>query len=86
MDIKLSFKEFIETYKNPETTALARDVVPYVDSGMALEFYSYQLLLDDEKNAKTIIAGHPDYMEVGIDAYVDFMLDMLIAINEKRPC
>lgn len=85
MDVKLSFKDFIETYMRSMTIAITRDVVPYVDGVVLLELYRYKLLLEDETTGDTKIAGHPSYLEVGIEKYVDFMLDMTIAFNEKRP-
>jgi len=84
MNKKLSFPEFIETYLSAETIAHSRSIVPLVDGTDLLELYSYELLVDDEADDDTSIISHPDYMEAGMDAYTDFLLDMQRAFAEKR--
>jgi hypothetical protein len=87
VEVKLSFDEFVKTYLSAKTLARTRDIVPIVldESGQLLELYSYKLMIcsDDDDSDETTIVTHPDYMEIGFDAYTDFLLDMQRAIAEK---
>jgi hypothetical protein len=85
MNVKLPFPEFIETYLSAETVAHSRSIVPLVDGTDLLELYSYELLVYDEETDETTVVEHPDYMEAGIEAYTDFLLDMQRAFAEKKP-
>jgi hypothetical protein len=89
VEVKLPFDEFIKTYMSAKTLASTKDIVPIVldESGQLLELYSYKLMIcsDDEDSDETTIVTHPDYMEIGLDAYTDFLLDMQRAFNEKNP-
>jgi hypothetical protein len=82
MDVKLAFKDFIKTYEESETVGVSREIIIVIISEQPLELYKYALYLggDDED---VVIYTHPDHTEVEIDDYVQFALDMQLAMHKE---
>jgi hypothetical protein len=83
VDVVLSFKEFLETYENEEFATASKEDLPIVDGASLIELYSYQIVLSDPSAQVTVVIGHPEYTEIGLEAYTDFLLLMQLAINRK---
>lgn len=85
-DKRVSFGEFIETYKKYGTTiGLHRHSVPVeVDDKLTLDLYYYELCIyPKDDDGPNVIVGHPDYAEEGLEKYISFLHDMGYALAEK---
>jgi hypothetical protein len=86
-DKNVSFKEFIETYKNETTTGLWRHSTQVVvDDKLTLDLYYYELSIyteDNDGNDIIFVITHPGYAEEGLEKYIGFLHDMGYALAEK---
>lgn len=84
-DKRVSFAEFLETYKKETRAGLHRHSMPVeVDERLTLDLYYYELCLySEEDDSPNVIIGHPAYTEDGLEAYIGFLHDMGYAVAEK---
>lgn len=81
-DKRVSFDEFVETYKNATTIGLHRHSIPVeVDDNLTLDLYYYELCIyPEDDDAPNVIIGHPAYSEEGLERYIGFLHDMGYAV------
>lgn len=84
-DKRVSFEEFIETYKHATSIGLHRHSIPVVvDNRLTLDLYYYELCVyAEEDESGNVIIGHPAYAEEGLERYIGFLHDMGYALAEK---
>lgn len=84
-DKRVSFEEFVETYKNATAVGLHRhSILVEVDDKLTLDLYYYELCVyADDDDSPNVIIGHPAYTEEGLERYIEFLHDMGYALADK---
>lgn len=90
-DIILPFSKFVDVYISPSPMLFIKEIILVDIGGATLELYSYELhlftdIFGENDTGRPLITVHPDHVTSGLDAYTDFMKDMMLAAAGKyRP-